>query len=143
MHIWPQGGEVLHSSPGCKRRIRNTPITYLLSRLTVCHAPLTVNMNQSGLNASQKDGKDSGACEVCFGLFKFLPRDRTLSKHGFRDNLCPGSYSAPLNGPATHPPTAGVSASQSSATPLMASHCLHYHLPTRTHYLTLHGLPSF
>ena len=73
-------------------------------------------MNQSGFNASQKKGKDSGTCEVCFGIFKRLCRDGTLSKHGFRDNPCPGYYSAPLNGPVTQPPTADVSAKQSSAT---------------------------
>ena len=72
-------------------------------------------MSQSGLNASQKEDKESDTFGICFGLFKLLRRDGTLSKHESRDNPCSGSYSAPLNGPVKQLSTAGVSANKSSS----------------------------
>ena len=43
-------------------------------------------------NNSQKEGKESGICGVCFDQYKLLRRDGKISKHGPRSNSCPGSY---------------------------------------------------
>ena len=57
-------------------------------------------MSQSDLTTSQKKAKNTGTCEVCFGLFKLLRRDGSLAKHGPRDNPCAGSYTVPISGSA-------------------------------------------
>ena len=56
-------------------------------------------MSQSSINASQKEPKESGTCRTCYGSFRLLRRDGSLSKHGSQDNPCPGSYTAPSNEP--------------------------------------------
>ena len=86
--------------------------TDIRASVTYSHHSI-MSQTEQDLDNSQKEGKDSGICGICLGLYKLLRRDGKISKHGPRSNPCPGSYTVPTRstGFAPMPATAGTKTS--------------------------------
>lgn len=86
---------------------------------------------------SQDANKKKGICSVCRAVRQLKDKDGTVHRHGPRNNPCPGSDIAPLNGVGTTPSCSSNSASVNTCDPPVSNASTDFQQPDNTSPMSL------